>query len=59
MWDHGFRKGNSQQLAVLAYTSPLRSALLLVGLGLEFVTPTLVIGGGLIVMAALLSRTLS
>jgi hypothetical protein len=26
-------------------------------LGLEFVTPTLVIGGGLIVMAALLSRT--
>ena len=57
MWDHGFRKGNSQQLAVLAYTSPLCSALLLVGLGLEFVTPTLVIGGGLIVMAALLSRT--
>jgi uncharacterized membrane protein len=57
MWDHGFRRGNSQQLTVLAYTSPLCSALLLVVLGLESVTPTLVIGAGLIVMAALLSRT--
>ena len=57
MWDHGFRKGNSQQLTVLAYTSPLCSALLLVVLGLESVTPTLVTGAGLIVMAALLSRT--
>jgi drug/metabolite transporter (DMT)-like permease len=55
-WDHGFRRGNSQQLTVLAYTSPLCSALLLVVLGLESVTPTLVIGAGLIVMAALLSR---
>jgi drug/metabolite transporter (DMT)-like permease len=57
VWDHGFRRGNSQQLTVLAYTSPLCSALLLVVLGLESVTPTLVIGAGLIVMAALLSRT--
>ena len=57
MWDHGFRKGNSQQLAVLAYTSPLCSALLLVVLGLESVTTTLVIGAGLILSAALLSRT--
>jgi len=56
-WDHGFRRGNSQLLTVTAYASPLCSALLLVVLGLESLTPRLLAGASLIVIAALLSHT--
>ena len=38
LWDEGFRRGNSQLLAVMAYATPLCSALLLAVLGLESLT---------------------
>ena len=56
-WDEGFRRGDSRLLAVMAYATPLCSALILVALGLEAVTRPLLIGSGLIVFAGLLSRT--
>jgi drug/metabolite transporter (DMT)-like permease len=57
LWDCGFRQGNSQQLTVLSYTTPLFSALILVVLGLETLTSRLLVGAVLILLAALLSHT--
>jgi len=57
LWDCGFRKGNSQQLTVLSYTTPLFAAFILVVLGLEALTSRLLMGAVLIVLAGLLSRT--
>ena len=57
VWDEGFRRGDSQLLAVMAYATPLCSALLLVALGLEAFTHSLLIGAALIVVAGFLSRT--
>jgi drug/metabolite transporter (DMT)-like permease len=56
VWDEGFRRGDSQLLAVMAYATPLCSALLLAVLGLEPLTWTLGLGAFVIVAAGLLSR---
>jgi drug/metabolite transporter (DMT)-like permease len=56
VWDEGFRRGNSQLLAVLAYATPLCSALLLSALGLASLTWGLLLGGAIIVTAGVLSR---
>jgi drug/metabolite transporter (DMT)-like permease len=56
-WDEGFRRGDSQLLAVMAYATPLCSAVLLAALGLESFTWSLSIGAAVIVLAGLLSRT--
>lgn len=56
VWDEGFRHGDSQLLAVMAYATPLCSALLLVALGLEALTRGLLVGATLIVTAGFLSR---
>ena len=56
-WDQGFRRGDGQLLAVMAYATPVLSALFLVGLGLASFTPGLVIGAAMIVGAGLLSRS--
>ena len=56
-WDEGFRKGDSQLLAVMAYATPLCSALLLTVLGLESLTWRLLIGAVAIVAAGVMSRT--
>jgi drug/metabolite transporter (DMT)-like permease len=56
-WDEGFRRGDSQLLAVMAYATPLCSAILLVALGLETFTRSLLIGAAIIVVAGYLSRT--
>lgn len=56
VWDQGFRHGDSRVLAVMAYATPLCSALLLVALGLAAFTQPLLIGGSLIVVGGLLSR---
>ena len=55
-WDEGFRRGDSQLLAVMAYATPLCSALLLTTLGLEPFTWKLLIGALVIMTAGLLSR---
>lgn len=59
VWDEGFRRGDSQLLAVMAYATPLCSALLLAALGLEAFTRGLSIGAALIVMAGFLSHAKS
>jgi drug/metabolite transporter (DMT)-like permease len=56
VWDEGFRRGDSQLLAVLAYATPLCSALLLCALGLASLTWGLLIGGAIIVTAGIFSR---
>jgi len=56
VWDEGFRRGDSQLLAVLAYATPLCSALLLGALGLASLSWGLLVGGAVIVTAGLLSR---
>jgi drug/metabolite transporter (DMT)-like permease len=56
VWDEGFRRGDSQLLAVLAYATPLCSALLLGALGLASLSWGLLLGGAVIVMAGMLSR---
>jgi drug/metabolite transporter (DMT)-like permease len=56
VWDEGFRRGDSQLLAVLAYATPLCSALLLGALGLASLTWGLLLGGAIIVTAGVLSR---
>ena len=55
-WDEGFRRGDSQLLAILAYATPLCSALLLVTLGLQAMTWSLLAGAIIIVTAGMLSR---
>jgi len=55
-WDEGFRRGDSQLLAVMAYATPLCSAVLLAALGLESFTWSLSIGAAAIVLAGFLSR---
>lgn len=55
-WDEGFRKGDSQLLAVMAYATPLCSAILLIVLGLESFTWNLLLGAIVIVAAGILSR---
>jgi drug/metabolite transporter (DMT)-like permease len=57
VWDEGFRRGDSQLLAVLAYATPLCSALLLGALGLASLTWGLLAGAVFIVTAGVLSRT--
>jgi drug/metabolite transporter (DMT)-like permease len=56
VWDQGFRRGDSQLLAVMAYATPLCSALLLALLGLELFTWSLLTGAVVIVFAGVLSR---
>jgi drug/metabolite transporter (DMT)-like permease len=57
LWDEGFRRGDGQLLAVMAYATPLCSALLLAVFGLESLTCTLGVGALVIVAAGLLSRS--
>jgi len=56
VWDQGFRRGDSRLLAVLAYATPVCSALLLAALGLAAMTWSLLAGAALIACAGLLSR---
>ena len=56
-WDQGFRRGDSQLLAVMAYATPVLSALLLISIGQASLTPSLLIGAAMIVGAGLLSRS--
>jgi drug/metabolite transporter (DMT)-like permease len=55
-WDEGFRRGDGQLLAVMAYATPLCSALLLAALGAALLTWNLLAGAVVIVLAGLLSR---
>jgi drug/metabolite transporter (DMT)-like permease len=57
VWDLGFRRGDGHLLAVMAYATPLCSALLLTGLGAALLTWNLLIGALVIVFAGLLSRS--
>ncbi len=57
VWDLGFRRGNGQLLAVMAYATPLCSALLLTALGAVLLTWNLLIGAVVTVLAGLLSRS--
>jgi drug/metabolite transporter (DMT)-like permease len=57
VWDEGFRRGDSQLLAVMAYATPLCSALLLAALGMVPLTFSLLVGAVVIVLAGFLSRT--
>ena len=56
VWDHGFRRGDSRVLTVMAYATPLCSAWLLVALGLEAMTMSLLVGAVLIASAGWLSN---
>jgi drug/metabolite transporter (DMT)-like permease len=56
VWDEGFRRGDGQLLAVMAYATPLCSALLLAALGAALLTWNLLTGAVVIVLAGLLSR---
>jgi drug/metabolite transporter (DMT)-like permease len=57
VWDAGFRRGDSQLLAVMAYATPLCSAFLLASLGMVALTWSLFSGAVVIVLAGILSRT--
>jgi drug/metabolite transporter (DMT)-like permease len=57
VWDQGFRRGDSRLLAVMAYATPLCSALLLASLGAALLTWNLLAGAAVIVLAGLLSRS--
>ncbi len=57
LWDQGFRRGDSKLLAVMAYATPLCSALLLSFLGIESLTWNLLMGAVVIALAGMLSRT--
>jgi drug/metabolite transporter (DMT)-like permease len=57
LWDVGFRRGDSQMLAVMAYATPLCGALLLTALGAALMTWNLLIGAIVIVVAGVLSRS--
>jgi drug/metabolite transporter (DMT)-like permease len=57
VWDEGFRRGDSQLLAVMAYATPLCSALLLAAFGTALFTWNLLAGAVVIVLAGVLSRT--
>ena len=57
VWDQGFRRGDGHLLAVMAYATPLCSALLLASLGAALLTWNLLAGAVVIVLAGLLSRT--
>jgi drug/metabolite transporter (DMT)-like permease len=57
VWDQGFRRGDSQLLAVMAYATPLCSAVLLAALGAALFTWNLFVGAVVIVLAGMLSRT--
>jgi len=57
VWDQGFRRADSQLLAVMAYATPLCSALLLAALGAVLLTWNLLVGAVVIVLAGVLSRT--
>jgi len=57
VWDQGFRRGDSQLLAVMAYATPLCSALLLALPGAAMLTWNLLTGALVIVLAGLLSRS--
>lgn len=57
LWDQGFRRGDSKLLAVMAYATPLCSALLLSLLGIEALTWNLLTGAVVIALAGMLSRT--
>jgi drug/metabolite transporter (DMT)-like permease len=54
-WDYGVRRGDRVLLAVMAYATPLVSALLLISVGLADATIGLLFGGALIVVAGILS----
>ena len=56
-WDEGFRKGDGQLLTVMAYGTPLCSALLLTALGTQDLTWRLTIGAIPIMVAGLMSRS--
>jgi drug/metabolite transporter (DMT)-like permease len=57
LWDLGFRHGDGHLLAVMAYATPLCSALLLATFSGALLTWNLLIGALVIVAAGLLSRT--
>jgi drug/metabolite transporter (DMT)-like permease len=57
VWDEGFRRGDRQLLAVMAYATPLCSALLLAALGVGALSWNLLVGGAVIAIAGILSRT--
>jgi drug/metabolite transporter (DMT)-like permease len=57
VWDEGFRRGDGHLLAVMAYATPLCSALLLASLGAALLTWNLLAGAVVIVLAGFLSRT--
>lgn len=56
-WDQGLRRGDGRLLAVMAYATPLGSAVLLTGLGLQTFSWQLMLGALVIVTAGLLSRS--
>jgi drug/metabolite transporter (DMT)-like permease len=57
VWDEGFRRADSQLLAVIAYATPLCSALILAALGAASLTWNLLAGGVVIMAPGYLSRT--
>jgi drug/metabolite transporter (DMT)-like permease len=57
LWDQSFRRSDSRLLAVMAYGTPLISALLLVALGYEAVSRRLFFGAFIIVAAGIVSKT--
>ena len=59
LWDEGFRRGDSQLLAVMAYATPLGSALLLTAWGAATLTWNLLVGALVIVCAGILSRSMT
>ena len=57
LWDLGFRRGDGHLLAVMAYATPLCSALLLAAFSKALLTWNLLLGALVIVSAGLLSRS--
>lgn len=57
LWDQALQRGDGRLLAVMAYATPLASAVLLTSLGLQHYSWRLLGGALAIVSAGLLSRS--
>lgn len=55
-WDQGLRRGDGKLLAVMAYATPLVSALILITIGMAMPSIELLLGALMIVAAGMLSR---
>ena len=56
-WDNGIRRSDKKLLAIMAYATPLVDVIILIACGYASRSVGIVIGGGIIVMAGMISAS--